>query len=113
MANRNFSRHQSLQKEVKSLHVSITTDGSGDVVSFKGVGVESVAHAANVYTIVLQDAYQRLLGISAMSSVAASYSVDNVDLSASAKSLEVESSAAQASTELHIVLDVKNSSVGE
>lgn len=109
MANRRFNRLQALQKEVKKLHVKIVTDGLGDVSSISGVGIASVSHAANVYSIVLEDKYNDFLGASAVSSVVASYGVDNIDVQN--KTLDLESSVLQASTTLHVELILKNTSV--
>lgn len=110
MANRRFQRMQSLEREVKKLYARITTDGSGDVVSIKGVGVESVSHASNVYTIVLEDRYVEFLGASAISGVSASWHVDSETVS-SDKEVVVEASAAQASTVVYVELNLKNTTV--
>ena len=109
MANRNFNRLQALEKEVKHLHVKVVTDASGDVVSIDGLGVESVSHAANVYSIVLQDKYSSFKSISAMSSVAANYSVDVSNLSS--KQIDLESSVLQASTEIYVQICLKNTNI--
>lgn len=112
MASRNFNRHQSLEKEVKSLHVTVTTDGSGDVSSIKGEGIESVSHAANTYTITLDDKYIRLLGASVSAGVQATHILENVAVD-STKTLDVTFSVTQASVDLYIILDLKNSKAGE
>jgi hypothetical protein len=109
MANRRFQRLQALQKEVKKLHVKISTDGSADVSSISGVGISSVAHAANVYTITLDDKYNDFLGASVISGVAANYSIDSVDVQN--KTVAIEASVAQASTEILVELILKNTSV--
>lgn len=111
MANRRFQRLQALEKEVKKLHLRISTDGSGDVSSFKGVGIASVSHSSNVYTITLQDRYNELLHVSGISSVAASYAIDSESVASSSKEIQLSSSAAQASTTLRIEITLKNSSV--
>ena len=110
MANRRFNRLQALEKEVKKLQIKINTDGSADVSSVEGLGVESVAHAANQYTITLQDKYNKLVGVSVIGGVAASFHVVSHDV-VSAKTVVVESSAAQASTEVFVELSLKNTSV--
>ncbi len=109
MANRNFNRHQSLEKEIKSLQLKFETDGSGDVSSFSGLGVASVSHAANVYTITLDDAYVEFKHALAISGVAANWTVNSEDV-AGAKTIVIESSAAQASTNVYVNIELKNSS---
>ncbi len=110
MANRQFHRMQALQKEVKKLQVKVSTDGSADVVSSVGTGIASVAHAANAYTVTLEDKYNDIIGVSVIGGVSASWHVDSADVKV-AKTVVVESSAAQASTEIYIELTLKNTSV--
>lgn len=110
MANRRFQRLQALQKEVKKLHVKINTDGSGDVTSISGVGIASVAHAANVYTVTLEDKYNEFLGAAVLPGVSASHNLDSEDVSG-AKTVAIEMSATQASTTIHMEIIVKNTSV--
>lgn len=112
MANRNFNRVQALDKEIKQLHVTVTTDGSGDVTSFKGEGIESVSHSANTYTVTLQDKYTRLVGASVNPGVQASHILESVAVDSS-KSLDVTFSVTQASVDVFVSLFLKNSSVGE
>lgn len=110
MANRRFQRLQALQKEVKKIHVKITTDGSGDVTATEGVGITSVAHAANVYTVTLDDKFNKFLGASVLAGVAATHHLDSEDV-AGAKTVAIEFSATQASTTIHMELILKNTSV--
>ena len=110
MANRNFQRLQALQKQVKKLHVKISTDGSGDVSSISGTGITSVAHAANVYTITLDDKYSQFLGASVLPGVIANYNLDSEDVS-NAKTVAIEFSAAQVSVDVYVEIIVKNTSV--
>lgn len=110
MANRRFQRHQSLEKEMKSLQVKISTDGSGDVSSVDGLGIASVSHSLNAYTITLDDKYSKLLGVSVIGPVTATWHVDSHDV-VSAKTIVVEASALQASGDIFVVIDVKNSDV--
>ena len=110
MANRRFQRLQALQKEVKKLHVKITTDGSGDVTATSGTGITSAAHAANVYTITLDDKYNEFLGAAVLAGVAATHHLNAEDISG-AKTVAIEFSATQASTDIHIELILKNTSV--
>lgn len=109
MANRNFNRLQALEKEIKHLYVKIETDGSGDVVSIDGLGVESVSHSSNVYSIILQDKYNSFKAMNAMSSVSADYSVDASSLSS--KQIDLESSVLQASTEIYVQICLKNTNI--
>jgi len=110
MASRNFNRLQALEKEIKKLYVKISTDGSADVSSIDGLGVESVSHAANVYTIILQDKYVSFKHVSAISGVAADFQVNSEDV-AGAKSVVIESSVAQNSTDIYVELVLKNTTV--
>ena len=110
MANRRFQRMQALQKEVKKLHVVINTDGSGDVSSIEGVGIDSVQHAANVYTITLEDKYNKFLGAHVLPAAAANFHLDSEDVDG-AKTVAIEFSAVQASGKIHVELSLKNTSV--
>lgn len=66
MANRNFNRKQALDKEVKELFADIAIGASGAPTLSRGLGVASVAKTATgVYTITLQDKYNRLMHASA------------------------------------------------
>lgn len=109
MANRNFQRVQALQKEVKKLHVKIVTDGLGDVTSIFGTGITSVAHAADVYTITLDDQFNDFLGAAVLPGVASTFALDSQDVAN--KTVAVEFGTTQASTTIHIELIVKNTSV--
>jgi hypothetical protein len=109
MANRNFNRLQALEKEVKKLYVKISTDGSGDVTAIDGLGVESVSHSSDVYTITLQDKYNSFKAISAMSSVAANFTVDASSFSS--KEIDLEASVTQASTDIYVEISVKNTNI--
>ncbi len=95
---------------MKSIQVVVATDGSGDVSSIDGVGVASVSHAANAYTVTLDDKYSKLMGVQVIGPVTATWHLDSHDVSG-AKTVVVTSSAVQASGDIMIVLDVKNSSV--
>jgi hypothetical protein len=72
MANRNFNRLQSLDKEVKHLHAQVAIGASGaPTLSADSVGIQSITRdTAGVYDIVLQDQYVRLLGANVMQLVA-------------------------------------------
>lgn len=110
MANRRFQRAQNLEKEVKSLFLTIVTDGSGDVSSIDGLGVESVSHSANEYTITLEDKFTSLRHVSAISGVQATFALTSSDVN-SGKTIVIEASALQASTEVSVRLDLKNTDV--
>lgn len=110
MANRQFHRLQALQKEVKKLQLKITTDGSADVSSISGTGIASVSHSSNTYTITLDDKYNDLLMVSAISGVAANFSISASDVQ-SAKTIDLDASVAQASTDILVEITLKNSSV--
>jgi len=110
MANRSFNRLQALEKEVKHLHLKVVTDGSGDVVSFDGLGVASVSHAADVYTITLQDKYVSFKHVSCISGVAANFQLNSEDVNGD-KTVVVEASVTQASTDLYVHLVLKNTTV--
>lgn len=109
MANRRFQRQQALEKEIKTLFVKVTTDGSGDVTSIDGLGVESVSHSSNVYTITLEDKYSSLKHVSPISNVAADWTLDASSFSS--KQIDVEASVVQASTDIYIKIVVKNTDV--
>lgn len=111
MANRTFHRLQALEKEIKKLHVRFNTDGSGDVTSTSfPVGITSVAHAANVYTITLDDKYNEFVGAAVLPGVASTYALDSEDVSTN-KTVAIEFGTTQASAEIHIELSLKNTSV--
>ena len=109
MANRSFNRHQSLEKEIKSLQFKISTDGSGDVSSKSGLGLASASHSGNVYTLTLEDGYVEFKHLSAISGVSADYKLNSEDVK-SAKTIVFESSALQASTDIYVSVQLKNSS---
>lgn len=62
MANRNFNRKQALEKEVKEIYADIAIGASGAPTLTEGLGIASVVRSApGVYTITLQDKYNRLM----------------------------------------------------
>lgn len=65
MANRMYNQFQgSLEKGVVQLFAEISFGASGAPTLVRGKGVASVAKAATgVYTVTLQDTYQRTLGV--------------------------------------------------
>lgn len=65
MANRTFNQFQgSLEKGVVQLFAEISFGASGAPTLVRGKGVASVAKASTgVYTVTLQDTYQRTLGL--------------------------------------------------
>lgn len=65
MANRNFNRFQALEKEVKALYAEVSIAGSGAPTLVRGLGVASIVRdSAGLYTITLQDKYNRLMNVS-------------------------------------------------
>lgn len=66
MANRNYSRFQGLQKEVKYLEGNLVIGATGAVGTTLGLGLTSVTRTGTgAYTIKLEDPYNRLLGFHA------------------------------------------------
>ena len=67
MANRTFNQFQgSLEKGVVQLFAEISIAGDGTPTLARGKGIASVSvGAAGVYTVTLQDTYQRTLGVAA------------------------------------------------
>ena len=110
MANVGFNRVQAREKEIKLVHLKVTTDGASDVTAIDSLGVASVEQtAADTYTITLKDAYVEFRGASVTPGVTSGHSVSNVDVK-SAKTLEVNFGASQASTEFYVTLHLKNTS---
>ncbi len=61
MANRNFNRRQSLEKEVKDLYLKVSIGATGAPTISSGYGIASIArNAAGDYTITLSDKYASL-----------------------------------------------------
>lgn len=121
MANRNFSRVQALNHEVKIIAGSFRIAASGGAASkLQGLGWSVVKTSAGVYTVTLEDKYVDLL--SATATVAAETAVDlvpqvgAVDVK-SARTVVVRLNAAAVPTEptavtdVHFVLHLRNSSV--
>lgn len=62
MANRSFFRHQTLEREVKTLYSKFTVGTSGVVTATSGAGVTSVTNTASgVYRVLLTDKYPQIL----------------------------------------------------
>lgn len=110
MANRRFQRLQALQKEIKKLHVKITTDGSGDVTAIVGTGIASVSHAAGTYTITLEDKYNVFIGAAVLPGVSSAFNLNAEDVSG-AKTVDIDLAVSQASVDIHVEIMVKNTSV--
>jgi len=121
MANRNFNRFQALEKEVKSLYAQVSIGASGAPTVVKALGITSVVrNSAGLYTITLDDKYNRLMSVQV--TVVAPTAEDLVvhlaasDV-ASAKTVQVRCLAAGVAADpasgdsLLIRIDVKNSSV--
>jgi hypothetical protein len=123
MANRNYNRHQSLEKEIKSLYADVAIGASGAPTINKALGVESITRdSAGVYILTLQDKYTRLVAVNAVQLVASAQDL-NIQLEAEdvdgAKTITLRCVSAGVETDpangsrLLINIDLKNSSVGE
>jgi len=128
MANRNFSRVQALQKEIKIIEGSVVIGATGAVGTVLGLGVDSITrNATGNYTITLEDAYNRLVGLSTFfsgttESAVFSVQVDDATPQASIKSKDIilqcydaaGSDVDPAQTVLmHFSLLLRNSSLGQ
>ena len=122
MANRNFNRAQNLEKEIKSLFAEIAIGPAGAPTLTRGTGIASVTRASTgLYTVVLQDQYNRLMFVGAtfLASGAESISAQLVSSSVTtaAKSLVFRTVSTGVATDpangdtLFLRLDLKNSSV--
>jgi hypothetical protein len=61
MANRNFSRRQALEKEVKDLYLKVAIGSSGAPTLTTGYGISSISRTSQgLYRITLADAYVSL-----------------------------------------------------
>ena len=63
MANRNFNRKQSLDKEIKEIYAKVTIGASGapTLVAADSTGVASISRSsAGLYVLTLQDKYMKL-----------------------------------------------------
>lgn len=121
MANRNFNRFQALEKEIKSLYAEVAIGASGAPTVTKALGITSVVrNSAGLYTITLDDKYNRLMSVEVR--VVAPTAEDlNVQMAAadvtSAKTVQIRCVAAGVATDpasgdsLLIRIDLKNSSV--
>lgn len=121
MANRNFNRFQALEKEVKSLYAEISIGASGAPTLVAGLGIASVVRdSAGVYTITLQDKYNRLMHAHVQVLSAAAQDLDvqlqsedvegtkEVVIRCQAVAVETDPSSGSV---LFVRLDLKNSSV--
>lgn len=121
MANRNFNRFQALEKEVKALYADISIGAAGAPTLVEGLGIASVALAGTgLYTITLQDKYNRLMSANAIamepSTVLHAYVyAETVSTNKTLSLIVVDPTGAAveppSGTRLLIRIDVKNSSV--
>lgn len=124
MANRNFFRKQSMEREVKELHVQASIGAVGAPTLSRKLGVASMArNSAGNYTITLEDKYNALLNVGVVKQLAsgAPSSVQCVIRSesvASAKTVVIEfvdkdgaAVEVDSGTIVKIRLDLKNTSV--
>jgi hypothetical protein len=122
MANRNYNRKQALEKEVKELYADVSIGASGAPTLVRGLGVASIArNSQGLYTITLQDKYNRLMHAHVAILSASAQDLDaqlqSEDV-ASAKTIVVRTQDAAAAVQdpasgsrLLIRIEVKNSSV--
>lgn len=69
MANRNFNRLQSVQREAKHIHAHVTIGSTGapTLNASKSLGVASISRTSTgLYVLTLSDKYSSLLDFSAM-----------------------------------------------
>jgi hypothetical protein len=87
MANRNFSRVQALNHEVKIIAGSFSIAASGGAATkVTGLGYSVAKSGTGLYTVTLQDAYNAALAVTATAQAATA-----VDLVAQVKSVDVTS----------------------
>lgn len=124
MANRNFFRKQSMEREVKELYAEASIAALGVPTLTRDLGIASlVRDSAGVYTLTLEDKYNALLQVSVSLQLAAgapsslSHVIRSEDVDG-AKTVVVEFvDAAGAAVELdsgtvvRLKLDLKNTSV--
>jgi len=124
MANRNFFRKQSMEREIKELHAEVSIAAVGAPTLTRKLGIASIArNSAGNYTLTLEDKYNALLHVevvkqlaagvpSSVQSVIRSEDVDGAKtvviefLDAAGAAVEVDSG-----TIVKIKLDLKNTSV--
>jgi hypothetical protein len=124
MANRNFFRKQSMEREVKELHAEVSIGASGAPTLTRRLGIASVVrNSAGNYTITLEDKYNALLALHVMKQLAAGApsSVDAVIRSEDvdgAKTIVLEfldtagaPVEVDSGTVLKVKMDLKNTSV--
>lgn len=123
MANRNFSRFQALEKEVKAIHAKVAIGAAGaptlDAVNSKGFK-SIVRTAAGQYTVTLEGTWNRLLDVHA-TIISATAQDSEVQVAsetvASTKTVVIRTLTAATATDLStgttllLKLELKNSSV--
>lgn len=121
MASRSFNRKQSLEKEVKSLYLTVAIGSSGAPTLSVGHGIASISRTSTgLYRITLSDKYSSLKSFEvihkATSAQDLNYQLKAEDV-ASGKTIDffclagaTETDPASGST-LHIQVDLKNTSV--
>lgn len=121
MANRNYNRHQSLEKEVKSLYADVSIGASGAPTISKALGITSIVRdSAGVYILTLDDKYTRLMSFQVSQLVAAAedltFQLESEDVDG-LKTIQFRCLTANVETDpssgsrLLINIDLKNSSV--
>lgn len=120
MANRNYSRQQALEREVKALFAEVSIGASGAPTLVRGLGIASIVrNSAGLYTLTLQDKYDRLMHMDVKQLVASAEDL-NFQLAAedvdSAKTVQFRCIAAAVETDpssgsrLFIRLSLRNTS---
>jgi hypothetical protein len=121
MASRNFSRKQSLEKEIKEIYARVNIGASGAPTLQDGLGVASITRdSAGVYILTLEDKYTRLMHIDVKQLAAAAEDL-TFQLEAQAvsttKTITFRCLAAAVETDpssgsvLYVKMDLKNTSV--
>lgn len=111
MANRSFHRHQSLEKEIKTLHVKVTVGATGTVTATDGLGIASVSEtSADNYTITLSDKYSYFKGAEVLPCTQSTFAIVS-EAVATSKTVVIAFGTTQASGSFYVVLHLKNTSV--
>lgn len=80
MANRNYSRVQALEKEVKVIFAKVQVGAAGAVADSKGLASAVKESAAGQYSIALEDSYVKLLHASVTVIASAGSDVATVEI---------------------------------
>jgi hypothetical protein len=121
MANRNFSRMQALEKEVKELSLDVAIGAAGAPTLTEGLGVTSISRvSAGLYRITLNDKWSRLMDVHVVHLAATAEDLTaqvKLETVTTTKLVEVFTKVAAVATDpangdrLLITLKLKNSSI--